>query len=328
MKLFKFFLICVFTIGLFFCFNTKLEAAAKYPTCQYKVGDCVFQMQLRDADKWEWVERKSSMYSKGDSCGQYKDESGKKHDVYYIRPRLDSGEWDNIIANWIFDDPIERNNYEEFEKEFTNKMAKLHEGNNGEYKKGDACIDLFLGCKLESYKGKSQGNKRVGDVATFYSKLVYATDGGYSCRTKLTNSGIVNKTWWDAATDSNIESGSKNNPQHDTELAEKAEALQGSTNTIKILGTEYNCEKLIDDELNEYIQLAFLLIRAITPILLIVFGMLDFTKVIGQNDYDALQKATRTFVKRLIICVIIFLVPTLVNFLMNITGISDGTCGL
>ena len=72
----------------------------------------------------------------------------------------------------------------------------------------------------------------------------------------------------------------------------------------------------------------FTLIRIITPIILITFGMLDFTKAIGQNDSDALQKAIKTFTKRAIICVIIFLIPTLVNFLMNITGISDGTCGI
>lgn len=112
---------------------------------------------------------------------------------------------------------------------------------------------------------------------------------------------------------------------------EDIEALinSGGISSINADGKEIgSCKKLIGDDLLKKTNMIFTLIRIITPIILITFGMLDFTKAIGQNDSDALQKAIKTFTKRAIICVIIFLIPTLVNFLMNITGISDGTCGI
>lgn len=87
------------------------------------------------------------------------------------------------------------------------------------------------------------------------------------------------------------------------------------------------CEKLLGDSVIEVLDIIFLIIRIITPILLIVLTMLDFASAIAGGE-DALKKATDKFIKRLIAAVLIFLTPTLINFLMDITGISDGSCGL
>lgn len=89
-----------------------------------------------------------------------------------------------------------------------------------------------------------------------------------------------------------------------------------------------SCEQLIGDETLEIINMVFLIIRIAAPIILIVLSMLDFSKAIASSDESALSKATSTFVKRMIATVLIFLTPTLINFLMDITGISDGNCGI
>jgi len=56
--------------------------------------------------------------------------------------------------------------------------------------------------------------------------------------------------------------------------------------------------------------------------------MLDFTQAIASSEEDALNKAKTKFIKRAGIALAIFLTPDLINFIFNVTGMSDGTCGI
>ena len=53
------------------------------------------------------------------------------------------------------------------------------------------------------------------------------------------------------------------------------------------------------------------------PILVIIFGTIDYTKAIVINDPEALKKATRNFSKRLISVILLFLAPSIVNLIIN-----------
>ena len=81
-----------------------------------------------------------------------------------------------------------------------------------------------------------------------------------------------------------------------------------------------------------YLKKAFTWIRILVPIALICFGFIDFTMPIISNDKEALNKATSKFIKRCVIGVIIFFVPTIVELLLDIynetTGKNASTCGL
>ncbi len=61
--------------------------------------------------------------------------------------------------------------------------------------------------------------------------------------------------------------------------------------------------------------------RYIVPVLLILLSVLDFIKAIAADSEDEIKKVTSKFVKRLIVAVIIFLVPLLLEFLLGIFGI-------
>ena len=52
--------------------------------------------------------------------------------------------------------------------------------------------------------------------------------------------------------------------------------------------------------------------------LLLVMGSLDFGKAITSDDSDGLKKAAKKFKTRLIIVVIIFILPSLVNMTIQI----------
>ncbi len=73
--------------------------------------------------------------------------------------------------------------------------------------------------------------------------------------------------------------------------------------------------------------------RYIVPALLILLGSLDFFKAVLGGKEDNMKKAQATFIKRLIIGVIIFLIPAIVNGLMWLTdiaweGLGYTTCGM
>ncbi len=96
---------------------------------------------------------------------------------------------------------------------------------------------------------------------------------------------------------------------------------------IKITDNIKSCQQLLSDDFLEIMNYVFLIIKIVTPIILIVFTMLDFTKAVADSD-DAMKKAVNNFIKRGIIALAIFLLPDILNFILNVTGIGDGTCGI
>ena len=56
---------------------------------------------------------------------------------------------------------------------------------------------------------------------------------------------------------------------------------------------------------------------------LLGFSIADFFKAIVSNDKDALKKAGSTTVKRFIYCVIIFFLPIIIDFLLDLFQINE-----
>lgn len=62
------------------------------------------------------------------------------------------------------------------------------------------------------------------------------------------------------------------------------------------------------------------IIKIIVPILLIVFGAIDFGKSIASSNQDSLSKAAKMLVIRVICGLVIFFIPTIVNFAFELVG--------
>lgn len=63
-----------------------------------------------------------------------------------------------------------------------------------------------------------------------------------------------------------------------------------------------------------------MLIQVVVPILLIIWGMIDFAKAVVGGDEDKIKAGQKVFIKRLIAAVILFLVVTVVKLLLNLVG--------
>ena len=62
-------------------------------------------------------------------------------------------------------------------------------------------------------------------------------------------------------------------------------------------------------------------------VMLFVFTFIDFTKAVASSKDDAIKKATQNAIKRVIIAIIIFFLPILIEFLLSLFGIYSN-CGI
>ena len=61
-------------------------------------------------------------------------------------------------------------------------------------------------------------------------------------------------------------------------------------------------------------------IKIIVPIMLILFGMLQMAQAVMSQKEDAIKKAQSGLINKIISAVVVFLVITLVTFLMSVIG--------
>ena len=100
----------------------------------------------------------------------------------------------------------------------------------------------------------------------------------------------------------------------------------------KATDEEENCKAIFGDPEDDtkpayWFQWVLNAMKYIAIAALIIMSILDFMKALTSNDKDAVKKAGSTTLKRLIFCILIFFVPTIVNLLMSLLG-AYGTCGV
>lgn len=94
-----------------------------------------------------------------------------------------------------------------------------------------------------------------------------------------------------------------------------------------------DCKSLLGQDLIDKINSYLNIIKIAVPIILIAFGIIEFTKAVFAGDEESMKKAQKSFIKRLVIAVLIFLTPTLINLLLGLANkvwltISPNACGL
>ena len=66
-----------------------------------------------------------------------------------------------------------------------------------------------------------------------------------------------------------------------------------------------------------YLVVAFNVIKYVAIILLIVLSVIDFIGAVASSDQEALTKATKKVIKRFVLCVIIFMLPVLLKYILT-----------
>lgn len=84
-----------------------------------------------------------------------------------------------------------------------------------------------------------------------------------------------------------------------------------------------NCDGLLTPEGLDMIREVLNWVRILAPILLIVFVAFDFASAVVSHDNDAISKASKKIVPRMIGTALLFFVPTIIRAILNIQGIRD-----
>lgn len=81
-----------------------------------------------------------------------------------------------------------------------------------------------------------------------------------------------------------------------------------------------DCKSLIGDEAIILINNIMKWVRIIVPILLIVFGMIDFSGAVFGSKEEDMKKARDRFIKRIVAAVIVFIVPIFINLILELAN--------
>ena len=91
-----------------------------------------------------------------------------------------------------------------------------------------------------------------------------------------------------------------------------------------ILDVDSICSKM-EPELVTFIHNIILLIKIAVPIIIVIFGMLDFAKGVMASKEDEIKKGQHTFIQRLIAGVIVFFMISISQLVISIVDKdSDG----
>ena len=78
-----------------------------------------------------------------------------------------------------------------------------------------------------------------------------------------------------------------------------------------------SCTKVLDETFTDFVNKVLLLFDIIGPILLIVFGTLDYAKAVVSQDQELVRAANKRFFSRLIATVLLILAPVLTNLILS-----------
>ena len=82
------------------------------------------------------------------------------------------------------------------------------------------------------------------------------------------------------------------------------------------------CGQIFNDDFNTFVNNAMMIFYIIGPILLILFGSLDYAKATVSSEADALKKASVRFSKRIAATLLLFLTPTIIDLILSF-NVSD-----
>ena len=96
--------------------------------------------------------------------------------------------------------------------------------------------------------------------------------------------------------------------------------FQVVTNKITCTGALSNTLPILRDVF-KYVRIAAILV-------FLTLSSLDYVKAIVDSDQSAFKKANKHLVKRLIILVAILILPSIINLVLAIVQLSNGSCGI
>ena len=107
-----------------------------------------------------------------------------------------------------------------------------------------------------------------------------------------------------------------------TTVLEQIDEIQNKIDAVDRKVEQEEKPVVTNGETIKLVKQIYDIIKILIPVLIVVLSIIEFLKVILISDDKNYKSAWDKFIKRVIIGVIFFLVPLLVSFLLNISGID------
>ena len=102
----------------------------------------------------------------------------------------------------------------------------------------------------------------------------------------------------------------------------------GQYNFVQVLAKEPLLGDVDDEKSVAWLlQQVFNVIKIVGPVVVIVLSSIDFAQVIIKNDDEAMAKAQKKLIIRLILAASLFFIPMLVELALNIFGLTGTSTG-
>ncbi len=99
--------------------------------------------------------------------------------------------------------------------------------------------------------------------------------------------------------------------------------------TIGFSTGKLECSGIFGGRFGAFLKKLYNLMKFAVPILIIALAIIDFLKATASQDQAEIKKAANKLVKRLVIGTLIFVIPTILEFILGVAlGIEDGLCGI
>ena len=160
----------------------------------------------------------------------------------------------------------------------------------------DVILTHFSTSKILDYMTK---NKNTCPPRIYYNQGVPGASNGFSF--------FLNKD--EAGTNDQI-----------TLVGDETKYYEETTNNEPQKEEINSCKDLFSDTFRAKILQFLNIIKIAVPIMLIALGTVDFAKAVFSGNADEMKKSQKTFIKRLIASVLVFLVPVFVNLILTLAN--------
>lgn len=280
-------------------------------TCDISGNKCKVKIDFPNNDP----SRNVIGYSKTSDCTNL-DYSNAKVTVNILKDEVSTlyACYENIYAKCMYDDNIELY----YGKDF----VRLYRDNANLSYSSSIIVDIDLNILLKYHKSGE------------YCPNVLFKGDSFPVSFGV-NSGILGKEKY-AITKSNAcrwYNSEKIGNCHKYEIIDKEIYVQSNRNDNQNEkdSNVKKCKDLFGEETLDFIKNIMNWIKIIVPILLLIYGTLDFTKAVFSGKEDDMKKNRDRFIKRVVSAILVFLVPIFVNILLSFANkawnwINDDTC--
>ena len=205
--------------------------------------------------------------------------------------------------------------YQSIQKADSCYIAEIDEsGSTGEI------VDTFV-TECEFYKGfiskDEQGNITGGNLKELYDSC----NKDANCLTEYNNEKDKVKSYCSDV----LKTGSYGMDPCVENCLKINEDISNIEGTEVIAGECHFSDRII-----KWIANIFKWIKYIAPVLVIIFGIMDFIKAIAAQNEDEMKKAQSRFIRRLIVAALVFIVPFLIEYILTAFKIvtDNPYCGI